>query len=101
MFGPHWAMGWIIEEIERKQGQIRRDVLAHDREQRNSGRRDRTSDQPLRSLPGAMLWSNEKYQKIRPSVDFFTSRKFISYHPVVADISMFFTVPFALPLAGF
>ena len=60
----------------------------------------RTHDLPLRSLPGTMLRSDRKYQKIRSRADFFTCSKSISYHPVMADISMFFIVSFASLLAG-
>ena len=62
--------------------------------------RIRTSDLPLRSSHGTMLRSDGNCQEIRSSAGFFTSRKSISYHPVMADISMFFTVPFASLLAG-
>ena len=57
-------------------------------------------DDRLRSSHGTMLWSDGKCYEIRSSAGFSTSRKSISYHPVMADISMFFTVPFAPLLAG-
>ena len=60
----------------------------------------RTRDPLLRSSHGTMLWSDGKCYEIRSSAGFFTSRKSISYHPMMADISMFFTVPFAHVLAG-
>ena len=53
----------------------------------------------LDTFYNGILPEDTNWNQIRSSADFFTSRKSISYHPVMANISKFFTVPFAPLLA--